>query len=134
MTMRIPDGLIVRKSFALPYGGGMIWCEELDTLGEHEAIVRAKFDAEMETIRKPSSPGLVALHVKDTQVDNALAEHFLSAFRGAEGRVQRLAVIGLGRKPKNHIKKLIAMEPVRFAIAFFEDYEEGKGWLAGGGR
>ena len=48
--------------------------------------------------------------------------------------MRRLAVIGLAKKQQKHMKKLIAAEPVRFAIAFFEDYEEGKTWLAGGGR
>ena len=124
-----PDGLIVRDSFALPYAGGMIWCEELDALGDHEDLVREKFDRELQAIARPSSPSRVALHLQNTLVSDALARRFAEGLTGAGQAVMRLAIVGLSGKSLRAMRAALAAVHPTFATAYFTDYEKAKGWL-----
>lgn len=121
---------IIRDSIVLPYGGGMIWCEELDGLGRNAALVREKFDREMAIAARPSSPGWIALHLEGTHVDAAMAAHMAQTLASMGSAVQRVAVIGPKGLAKMRVKRAFTDANGRFALAFFTDYEEGKRWLA----
>lgn len=63
------ENIIIRNSFKLPFSGSEIWGEELDGLNIYTDVVIGKFLKDIVTIRKPSSPSLIAIHLNETLVD-----------------------------------------------------------------
>lgn len=120
------DGVIVRASFAMAHGGGMIWIADLDGLGDRHALVRAKFDEDMQTIRRPSSPSGIVLHVKDTVLDDALTAYIGKTLADAHPQVRRVAVVGMARGTKSAMRQALA--GTQIAFSFFTDLEAAKDW------
>jgi hypothetical protein len=123
--------LIVRESFAMFFGGGKIFFVQLDGLYDNKALVMEKFERDMQTLKKPSAPSQMGLHLKDTVVDRDMAQSMLLQMNGPGQHMQKVAIVGLKWLDKRLFKRLIRdMDPpARYALDFFEDYEQAKIWL-----
>jgi hypothetical protein len=121
--------LIVRKSFALPYNGGEIWGEQLDSLSDHSELVERKFIEDLQIIARPSSSAQIALQLNETFVTERLASLFISELAKLGPRVQKLAIIGVDRHAKKLLKAELAKSQPKFAVNFFDEIELAKSWL-----
>jgi hypothetical protein len=131
--MGTEDGekLIVRESFAMFFGGGKIFFVQLDGLHDHKALVMEKFERDMQTLKKPSAPSQMGLHLKDTAVDKEMVQSMLLQMNSPGQHMQKVAIVGLKWPDKRLFKRLLRdMDPpARYAFDFFEDYEQAKMWL-----
>lgn len=125
------EKLIVRESFAMFYGGGKIFFVQLDGLHDHKALVMEKFERDMETLKKPSAPSQMGLHLKDTVIGREMMQSMLLQMNGPDQHMQKVAIVGLRWQDKRLFKRLLRdMDPpARFICGFFEDFEQGKMWL-----
>jgi hypothetical protein len=125
------EKLIVRESFAMFYGGGKIFFVQLDGLHDHKELVMDKFARDMQTLKKPSSPSQMGLHLKDTVIDAEMVKSMLLQMNSPGQHMQKVAVVGLNWPDKRLFKHLLRdmNPPARFACDFFEDYEQAKMWL-----
>ena len=124
------DRLIIRESFAMYYGGGQIWFEQLDALSIHKDIVRDKFLKDLEIIRRPSTPAFLAVNLNETQVEKDIAEMIANGLWKVERQILKVAFIGLDREGRKLIKKALqSYVEDKFVYHFFEDYEKAKEWL-----
>ena len=57
-----------KRSFALPYRGGMIWFEHLDGLGRSCQLTLEKLRADEPAFHLPSAPGCVAFVLTDSKI------------------------------------------------------------------
>ena len=125
------ERLIVRESFAMFFGGGKIFFVQLDGLGTHRELVMEKFYRDMETLLKPSMPSQMGLHLKDTAIDRDMMARMIIAMGAPGQHMQKVAVVGLPWRARRLWKRLqrSADPQSRYALAFFEDYEQAKLWL-----
>lgn len=123
------ENLIIRDSFKLPFSGGEIWGEELDGLNIYTDIVIEKFLKDMDTIRKPSSPGLIAIHLNETLVEARLAEIITAELVKAKQAVHKVVFVGMDRKAQKLMKSILEKGNAAFAYSFYRDYEKAKEWL-----
>ena len=123
------DSLIIRKSFKLPYSSGEIWGEELDGLNMYTDIVIDKFLSDMVTIRMPSSPGLIAIHLKSTLVNEQLADIIVTELGGVKRPLQQVVFVGLDRAAQKLVKAKLDKVGAAFTYNFINDYEKAKEWL-----
>lgn len=131
MESKEGEKLIVRESFAMFYGGGKIFFAQLDGLHDHKTLVMDKFERDMQTIKKPSAPSQMGLHLKDTVIDREMAQSMLIQMNSPDQHMQKVAVVGLKWQDKRLFKRLLGdMDPpARYVCGFFEDYEQAKMWL-----
>lgn len=114
-----------KKSFALYYNGGEIWCEHLDSMcGERELILE-KFNHDMEVIRRPSTSSYIVIDLDETEVDEALLDHIIDSMKGLEKQLCKVAFVGLNSKMKRFIKA----KDSNFVIRCIDDFEKAKEWL-----
>jgi hypothetical protein len=125
------ENLIIRESFKLPFSGGDIWGEELDGLNIHTDIVIQKFLKDMAIIRKPSSPGLIAIHLNQTLVNQYLADVIVTELAKANHSIFKVVFVGLSHSAKKLVKTLLKEKNVLFVYDFYNDYEKAKEWLVG---
>lgn len=123
------ENIIIRDSFKLPFLGSEIWCEELDALNVYTDVVIEKFLKDIVTIRKPSSPGLIAIHLNETLVEEGLVNIIVTELKKAEHSIQKVAFVGLNRTSQKLMKSFIKIAGVSFAYSFINDYEKAKEWL-----
>lgn len=126
------EALIIRPSFALPYGNAEIWCEELDGLSVYSDVVVEKFLADMRDIRRPSTPGLIAINLAGTQLDAELLALFAEQLCAAGDAVRRVAFVGLARLAKRVLRRELQMRRCGFVYACLVDFEQAKEWLVRG--
>lgn len=126
------EKLIIRDSFKLPFSGGEIWSEELDGLNIYTDLVIEKFLKDMTIIKKPSSPGLIAVHLNETLVEGNLIDITITEFIKAKQAVNKVAFIGLDNFAKKLMKSKLEKENVLFSYSFHKDYEKAKEWLING--
>ena len=126
------EKLIVRESFSMPFQGGDIWFEQLDALSIHKELVMEKFHKDMETIRRPSTTGLIAVNLNETEVDSDMAQQILTCL-AEEAKLKKVVFVGLNRKIKVYLKKYLSQNQshVSFVCNFIDDYEKAKLWLVG---
>lgn len=129
MKKILKENLIIRNSFKLPFSGGEIWGEELDGLNIYTDVVIDKFLRDMVTIRKPSSPGLIAIHLNETLVEASLVNIIVTELKKADNSIQKVVFVGLNRTSQKLMKSSIELVGVSFAYAFINDYEKSKEWL-----
>lgn len=129
MKKILKENLIIRNSFKLPFSGGEIWGEELDGLNIYTDVVIDKFLRDMVTIRKTSSPGLIAIHLNETLVKEILVNIIVTELRKAGNSIQKVVFVGLNRTSQKLMKSSIEVVCVSFAYAFINDYEKAKEWL-----
>ncbi len=124
------DKLIVRESFAMYYGGGQIWFEQLDALSVHKDIVWDKFLKDLEVIRRPSAPAFLAVNLNETLVEKDIAELIAGGLQQIERRILKVAFVGLDRDGRKLMKNaLLKDKEAKFVHHFFDDYEKAKEWL-----
>lgn len=99
------DKLIIRRSFAMFFGEGEIWCEDLDALSVHTDLVKNKFLQDMKSVRRPSTPSVVAMNLNETLITSDLAVIFARTLQEAGYAVTRVVYTGLDSKGKKLIKK-----------------------------
>lgn len=129
MKKILKENLIIRNSFKLPFSGSEIWGEELDGLNIYTDVVIDKFLKDMVTIRRPSSPGLIAIHLNETLVDESLVNIIVAELKKAENSIQKVVFVGLNPASQKLMKSSIEIAGVSFAYAFINDYEKAKEWL-----
>lgn len=124
------DQLIIRESFAMYFGGGQIWFEQLDALSVHKDIVKEKFIKDLEVIRRPSAPAFLAVNLNETLVDEDIAGMIVAGLRMVERRILKVVFVGLNKEGKKLLKKALRnfMED-KFVYQFIDDYEKAKEWL-----
>ena len=123
------ENLIIRESMKLPFSGSEIWGEELDALNIHTDVVIDKFLRDMVTIRKPSSPGLIAIHLNETLVNECLVNVIVTELAKAKQSVHKVVFVGLKHTAQKLMKSTLQKENVSFAYSFYNDYEKAKEWL-----
>lgn len=123
------DHLIVRKSFAISHNNGEMWAEELDSLFNFSDIVESKFLEDMKTIRKPSSPSIIAINLNQTMITNHLATIIIENLIDAGSSVKKVSFIGLDKKSLNIMKKVFKNYNPNFVYKYFDDFVEAKDWL-----
>lgn len=127
---KIPkESLIIRESFKLAFSGAEIWSEELDGLNIYTDVVIEKFLKDMMTIRRPSSTGLIAIHLNETLVETYLANIIVTELAQAKQAVHKVVFVGLNHTAGKLIKSMLEKERVSFAYSFNNDYEKAKEWL-----
>lgn len=129
MKKILKENLIIRNSFKLPFSGGEIWAEELDGLNIYTDVVIDKFLRDMVTIRKPSSPGFIAIHLNETLVEESLVNIIVTELKKAENSILKVVFVGLNRTSQKLMKSSIEIVAVSFVYAFINDYEKAKEWL-----
>ncbi|MBL4938574.1 hypothetical protein JK636_22985 [Clostridium sp. YIM B02515] len=129
MKKILKENLIIRNSFKLPFSGSEIWGEELDGLNIYTDVVIDKFLRDMVTIRKPSSPGLIAIHLNETLVEENLVNIIVTELKKAENSVQKVVFVGLNRTSQKLMKSSMEILGISFVYAFINDYEKAKEWL-----
>ncbi len=134
MKKILKEDLIIRNSFKLPFSGSEIWGEELDGLNIYTDVVINKFMRDMVTIRKPSSPGLIAIHLNETLVEENLVNIIVTELKKAENSIQKVVFVGLNRTSQKLMKASIEIVGVSFVYTFINDYEKAKEWLVNKNR
>ena len=117
-----------KKSFSLPFNGGEIWCEHLDSLCSERELVIEKFTKDLSVIEKPSASSFIVIDFDETEVDKELLNYITEALNSSKKPPRKVAVVGLNGKMKRHIEKL----RVDFALKCIDDYEKAKEWLISG--
>jgi hypothetical protein len=130
MKMIERDKLIIRESFAMYYGGGEIWFEQLDALSVHKEVVKEKFLKDLDMIRRPSSPAFLAVNLNETLVDEELSEVIVNGLWNIGRRIIKVVFVGLDKTGKKLIRnKLRSRTEDKFVYSFMDDYEQAKEWL-----
>lgn len=123
------ENLIIRNSKKLPFAGSEIWCEELDGLNIYSDAVAEKFLKDMVAIRKPSSPGLIAIHLDETLVEESLVHIIVTELKKAENSIQKIVFVGLNTSSRKLMKASLETVGASFSYNFINDYEKAKEWL-----
>lgn len=123
------DNLIIRDSFKSPYAGGEIWYESLDALSIYTELVREKFLKDMETIRRPSTPAFIVIHLHETLVDRDLAEVIVNQLSGVNRRLVKVVFVGIDHNVKRLFNSLLKQVNCTFSYQFIDDLEKAKKWL-----
>lgn len=123
------ENIIIRNSFQLAFSGSEIWCEELDALNVYKDVVIERLLKDMVVIRRPSSPGLIAIHLNETLVEKDLINVIVTELKKAEHSIQKVVFIGLNRTTQKLMKCTMEIASVSFTYGFYNDYEKAKEWL-----
>jgi len=127
------ENIVIRESFKLAFAGGEIWCEELDGLNVYTDVVIEKFLKDMITISRPSSPGLIAIHLNETLVEECLINVIVTELAKAKQAIHKVVFVGLKHTAQKRMKaNLEKAQSVSFAYSFYSDYEKAKEWLVDG--
>jgi anion-transporting ArsA/GET3 family ATPase len=116
-----------KKSFELPYGGGAIWCEHLDSLCGQKELVMQKFSDDLNQIKKPSTTSFIAVILDETAVDEELAFFILRPLMQLEKPLRKVVFVGLHPKMKKIIQRESCAVP--FKMKCIDDLEKAKEWL-----
>ena len=116
-----------KRSFALPYRGGMIWCEHLDALGDSTELALDKLRLDRERFQRPSSPSSIAIVLNETIQCEALLAAIADALLQTDKVFLRVCVIGADRKARRTLQASLVGKG--FALSFLEDFEAAKEWL-----
>ena len=129
MKMIPYEDLIVRKSFLLPFRGGEIWALEVDALSLHTGLATEKFKQDIKYAWRPSTTSRVAIHLKDTGLNDTFINAIVDGLKGSKGNIVRVAFIGVEPEYVNTLREALAKNTSGIAFQFFKDYEKGKEWL-----
>ncbi len=122
-----------KKSFAMYYGGGEIWFEQLDGMYSFTDEVMQKFIDDMPNIAKPSAPSLVAVNLDETVVDEKIVDLISDTYIKNSRYIHKVVFVGLGIYSKRLMKKAFKKraDEYQFAINYINDFEKAKEWLVG---
>ncbi len=116
-----------KRSFALPYRGGMIWFEHLDGLGRSCQLTLEKLRADEPTFHLPSAPGCVAFVLTDSKITPEITEALVRTLTETEKPFRRVAFIGADGKVRRELSRRLMSSGV--AVHFEKDVEKAKEWL-----
>ncbi len=114
-----------KKSFSLPFHGGEIWCEHLDSLYDERALLIDKFQQDLIAISKPSTSSFIAINLEETNVDRALIDFIADTLSSLNKRIQKVVFVGLNSEMKRYVNKL----KINFLVTCLDDFEKAKEWL-----
>ena len=114
-----------KKSFSLPYNGGDIWCEHLDSLYDKRDLLLEKFKNDLIMIAKPSTSSFIAINLDETDVDKDLIDEIYHAFSSLNKSIRKVVFVGLEPEMKRYVKRLRA----NFVVTCLDDFEKAKEWL-----
>ncbi len=125
--MKAPNEAGIRKkSFELCYGGGTIWCEHLDGMGDAAQLVIEKLQNDAPRFSRPSVSSRFIVNVDETELSPALAQQIADTLLHSPKRIMKLALVGVPKGLRGAFDR-IAVEK-QCAVAFFADYEKAKEW------
>lgn len=114
-----------KKSFSLPYNGGDIWCEHLDSLYDKRELLLEKFRNDLVMIAKPSTSSFIAINLDETDVDQELIDEIYHAFSSLNKSIRKVVFVGLEPEMKRYVKRLRS----NFVVTCLDDFEKAKEWL-----
>lgn len=119
---------IKKKSFSLHYNKGEIWCEHLDSLGDHKKIVMNKFNEDLLELKKVSAPSFIAVNLDETMVDRDILEMVLYSYRDLDKDLKKVVFIGLSRRNVRLMKKIIreSDKKITYITGCINDFEKAK--------
>lgn len=122
---------IKKKSFSLHYNKGEIWCEHLDSLGDHKKIVMNKFNEDLLELKKVSAPSFIAVNLDETMVDRDILEMVLYSYRDLDKDLKKVVFIGLSRRNVRLMKQIIreSDKKITYITGCINDFEKAKEWL-----
>jgi len=120
---------LAKASFALPYRGGMIWCEHLDSLGEHTDEALDKLESDLLQFKKPSATSQLVVVLDETLVNQDLCNRLVDAFTAPDSHAQKLAFVGLDWAERRRLEKAMQGRSKSFTLRYFTDLEKAKEWL-----
>ncbi len=123
------EDLIVRKSFSASHNNGELWAENLDALYDFEDVVEHKFLEDMKTVKRPSTPSIIAMNLNQTKITKHLATIIIEGLVDAGSSVRKVAFVGLEKEYVQLMKQVIKTHNVCFVYHFFDDFMIAKDWL-----
>ncbi|WP_455717628.1 hypothetical protein, partial [Anaerosporobacter sp.] len=122
---------IKKKSFSLHYNNGEIWCEHLDSLGDHKQNVINKFNEDLLEVKRVSAPSYIAVNLDETLVDRDILEMVLYSYRDMDRDLKKVVIIGLSRRNVRLMKKIIkeSNKEIAYIATCINDFEKAKEWL-----
>lgn len=125
-----PDMLpgVKKPSFVLPFGGGEIWFEHLDGMGQHTQLAIDKLQKDSLSFLLPSRPAQIGFVLSETRVTKALADEIAAQLCGGQKPFRRVCLIGTDWKARRMLRKALENRS-GFALFFTNDFERAKAWL-----
>jgi hypothetical protein len=122
---------VKKKSFALFYNGGEIWCEHLDSLGDNRHLVHKKFKQDLEEVKKVSTPSYIIVNLDETLVDREILETILYSYRDIEKDIKKVVIVGLSVRNKRLMNKIVkeSEKEILYIVTCVNDFEKAKEWL-----
>ena len=120
--------LIIRKSFSVSHNNGDMWAEDLDALYDFTEIVENKFMEDLKTIRRPSSPSVIAINLNQTVITQHLATVIFEGLISA-GNVRKVAFVGIDKEGLRIMKQTSKKYRTDFVYQYFNDFVIAKDWL-----
>lgn len=117
----------VKKSFALPFGGGEIWFEHLDGIYANEDLVLEKLRHDRPLFSRPSATSQIGFVLDETTVTDAIITEIADALLHTKKVFSRVCFIGADRKTEKRLRSVLQSRS--FALAFICDFEKAKEWL-----
>ncbi len=117
---------IKKRSFELSYNGGTIWCEHLDSMGEYEDEVIAKFTADIKSFSRPSVSSFMIIDLDETDITERIAETIINGISDTAKVFRKIAFVGVDRCWHRVFRSI---EKKGIVVAFISDYEKAKEWL-----
>ncbi|MGN0992246.1 MAG: hypothetical protein ACI4O4_12400 [Candidatus Ventricola sp.] len=119
----------VRKpSFVLPYGGGEIWFEHLDSMGPRTELVLDKLRRDSRSFLLLSRPAQIGFVLSETRVTKAMIDEIAALLCGGQKAFRRVCFIGTDRKTRRMLQDALRNKS-QFALSFIDDFEQAKAWL-----
>lgn len=122
-----------KKSFALYFNGGEIWCEHLDGMYTFTKEVMLKFIEDTPHVTKHSATSLIAVNLDDTLVTEEIITLISDTYVKNTRFIQKLVFVGLDKYSR---RKFISAfkkreDEFEFVINYINDFEKAKEWLVG---
>jgi len=121
-----PSGLN-KKSFSIPFHGGEIWIEHLDSFGNEITLLKQKFIEDIPQISQPSTSSLIAINLDESHIDKEILSWILDTLSSLPAPPQKVVFIGLTPKLKWLVK--LKQKQITFLVTCIDDFEKAKEWL-----
>lgn len=118
---------VKKKSFALYFNNGEIWCEHLDGIFKYTDIAIEKLNNDYEIFRKPSKPNVIAVNLAQTYCEERLLDTVCEKLTTQKKKFQRVAFVGVPFYKKGYLKR--KLNKAEFLTYFTQDFEKAKQWL-----
>lgn len=120
---------IKKKSFAIPYNNGEIWCEHLDALGSKKELIKEKWTQDMMHFDKPATTSYMVIILNETEIREEEFEYIWETLLHLKKSLRKLAFSGADKKVRLLLKTRTG--ELNYPMKCFEDLERAKQWLMG---